>query len=87
MFDIGLAQPLSSRTAEWGKQMEKSKDGKSVYLHVGFWLEKDGSIHLAGRGVRGFHVAVNKEPERRNGHPTLYKRLADCLRQMGAPAP
>ena len=67
--------------------MEKSKPGKSVYLQIGFWLHKDGSIHLSGHGVRGFHVTVNEEPKKRNGHPTLYKRLASCLRQMGAPAP
>lgn len=67
--------------------MEKSKDGRSVYLKVGFWLEKDGSIHLSGHGVKGFHVAVNEDPQKRNGHPTLYKRLAACLRESGAPAP
>jgi hypothetical protein len=67
--------------------MQKSKNGKSVYLEVGFWLEKDGSIHLSGKGVRGFHVAVNPDPTRPNGHRTQYKRLAECLRQMGAPAP
>ena len=67
--------------------MKKSQDGKSVYLEMGFWLEKDGSIHLSGKGVSGFHVAVNEDPAKRNGHPTLYKRLAACLKQMGAPAP
>jgi hypothetical protein len=65
----------------------QGKKGKSVYTEAGFWLEEDGSIHLAFRGVKGFHVAINADPRKRNGHPTLYKRLAHCLRQAGAPAP
>jgi hypothetical protein len=64
-----------------------SKKGKSVYARAGFWLEKDGSIHLAFQGVRGFHVAINADPTRRNGHPTLFKRLAKLLTEVGAPAP
>ena len=67
--------------------MEVSKNGKSVYAKAGFWLEKDGSIHLAFQGVPGFHVAVNADPKKPNGHPTLFKRLAKLLAQSGAPAP
>jgi hypothetical protein len=68
-------------------RMEVSKRGKSVYVRIGMFLYKDGSIHLTAPGILGFHVAVNKEPERPNGHPTLFKRLAKCLREKGAPAP
>jgi hypothetical protein len=67
--------------------MEVSKKGNAIYVSMGMWLEKDGSIHLTAPGVPGFHVAVNKEPERPNGHPALFKRLANCLRENGAPAP
>lgn len=67
--------------------MSVSKKGRSVYLEIGFWLEKDGSIHLAAKGVPGFHVAVNQDPQRRNGHPTLFRRLAKCLKKSGAPSP
>jgi hypothetical protein len=67
--------------------MEVSKKGNTVYAKVGIWLEKDGSIHLSVPGDKKFHVAVNREPERRNGHPTLFKQLARCLREQGAPAP
>jgi hypothetical protein len=67
--------------------MELSKNGKSVYLRVGFWLQDNGSIHLTGPGVPGFHVTINKDPVRKNGHRTLYNRLAKCLREMGAPSP
>ena len=69
------------------KTTEISKKGKSVYARAGFWREKDGSIHLAFRGVRGFHVAINADPSRRNGHPTLFKRLANLLAEADAPAP
>ncbi len=67
--------------------MQLSGDGNSVYLQVGFWLEKDGSIHMTGKDVEGFHVAINNDPTRKNGHPTLYRRLASCLSEMGASAP
>jgi len=67
--------------------MSVSKKGRTVYLEVGFWLEKDGSIHLAAKGVPRFHVAINEEPNKRNGHPTLFRRLAKCLRDAGAPSP
>jgi hypothetical protein len=69
------------------RAMDVSKKGNSVYAAAGFWLEKDGSIHLAFKGVAGFHVAVNVDPARPNGHPTLYKRLAKLLAEHGAPAP
>ena len=67
--------------------MEVSKKGKSVYAEAGFWLEIDGSIHLSFKGVPGFHVAVNADPKKPNGHPTLFKRLAKLLADAGAPAP
>ncbi len=64
-----------------------SKKGKCVYARAGFWLEKDGSIHLAFEGVPGFHVAINDDPAKRNGHPTLFKRLARLLVEADATAP
>lgn len=59
--------------------MRISENGKSVHIEVGFWLQVDGSIHLTSNDVKGFHVAINENPERRNGHPTLYKRLKAIL--------
>jgi hypothetical protein len=56
-----------------------SKKGKSVYAEAGFWREMDGSIHMSFKGVRGFHVAVNADPKKPNGHPTLFKRLDALL--------
>jgi len=69
--------------------MRISKKGKSVFVEIGFWLEKDGSIHMGSNdpAVSNFHVAVNSDPKKPNGHPTLYRRLAGYLKQMGAPAP
>lgn len=62
-----------------------SRKGKSVYAEVGFWREKDGSIHLSAKGVRGFHVAINLDPKKPNGHPTLYRRLDALLSDAVAP--
>lgn len=67
--------------------MRVSKNRKSVHLEIGFWFSDDGSIHVASNEVDGFHVAVNSSPTRRNGHPTLYRRLAACLGEAGAPGP
>lgn len=67
--------------------MRLSTKGKTVYAEFGFWLEKDGSIHLAVPAENKIHVAINRDPERRNGHPTLYEKLAQALRDAGAPAP
>lgn len=67
--------------------MEVSKKGNTVYARMGIWLEKDGSIHLSVPADAKFHVAVNQDPKRRNGHPTLFRQLARCLRENGVPAP
>ena len=61
--------------------MRVSKKGKSVHIDIGFWLHEDGSIHVTSNDVKGFHVAVNENPSRKNGHPTLYKRLVEILKQ------
>jgi hypothetical protein len=65
--------------------MNRSKQGKSVYLRIGFWREKNGSIHIGSNEVEGFHVAVNSDPSKPNGHPTLYKRLDALLEAAKAP--
>ena len=64
--------------------MEPSKDGRSVCLTIGFWMEDDGAIHVTGKGVDDFHVAIKNDAARADGHPGLYRRLADCLRVMNA---
>jgi hypothetical protein len=67
--------------------MRISKNGNSVHMEMDFWLNDDGSIYLTSNEVEGFQIAVNADPDRKNGHPSLYRRLAKCLSQMGAPAP
>ncbi len=67
--------------------MRVSKDGKSVHVEIGFWLDPDGSIHMTSNELDDFHIAVNEDPARKNGHPTLYRRLAKLLKDAGAPSP
>jgi hypothetical protein len=67
--------------------MQVGEDGRSVRLNVKFWLESDGSIRLASDNDPLLRVIIKSDPERPLGHPTLFKRLAQCLRIMGVPAP
>ena len=68
--------------------MRKSKPGKSVYLDVGVWYdEEQGHIHITAKDVHGFHTTVNSNPSSKRGHPNLFDKLAQCLRESGAPAP
>ena len=67
--------------------MRRSKDGrgKSLYGEFGVWRRPGGSIHLTLKDAAGKsrHLAVNADPSRRNGHPTLYAALEQCLLSAG----
>ena len=65
--------------------MRRSKKGKSAYTRIGVWRDPSGTIHMTLEGVKGGHVAINSDPEKRNGHPTLYRRLDQLLRDAPAP--
>ena len=67
--------------------MQVGEDGRSVRLNVKVWLESDGSIRLASDSDPSLRAIIKNDPERPLGHPTLFKRLAHCLRRMGVPAP
>ena len=70
-----------------GKTMEVGEDGRSVSLNVRFWFESDGSIRLTSEAEPSLRVIIKNDPERPLGHPALFKRLAQCLRNLGVPAP
>jgi hypothetical protein len=70
-----------------GAKMEVGEDGRSVNLNVRCWLEVDGSIRLMSENDPALRVIIKNDPERPNGHPTLFKRLAQYLRDKGVPAP
>jgi hypothetical protein len=67
--------------------MPVGEDGRSVSLNVKFWFESDGSIRLTSDAEPSLRIIIKNDPERPLGHPTLFKRLAQCLRNMGVPAP
>jgi hypothetical protein len=67
--------------------MQIGEDGRSVSLNVKFWLESDGSIRLASDADPSLRVIIKNDPGRPLGHPSLFKRLAQCLQTMGVPAP
>jgi hypothetical protein len=65
--------------------MKRSNSGHAVYAEIGVWRERDGSIHLTLKGVKNGHVAVNADPTKRNGHPTLFARLDALLKSAPEP--
>jgi hypothetical protein len=67
--------------------MKLSRKGKAVYAEIGFWLDKGGSIHMTIQDDPSGHVAIFPDPERPNGHRTLYARLSKALKEAGAPSP
>jgi hypothetical protein len=67
--------------------MHVGEDGRSVSLNVRFWFESDGSIRLTSEADPSLRVIIKNDPERPLGHPTLFKRLAQCLHIMGVPPP
>ena len=69
--------------------MQLSSKGNAVSMEVSFWLhEEDNSIRMSAPGVPGFTLGkISADSERRNGHPTLFNRLAKCLADMKATAP
>jgi hypothetical protein len=70
------------------KEMRVSRKGNTVYARVGFWYdEEEGKIHMTFGGIPNGHVAVHPDPSKRQGHPTLFRRLEKALRDRGAPAP
>ena len=71
-----------SRTGRAGDQP------RSVSLTIMFW-KKGGTIHVATNApdAPDFHVAVTADPSKRNGHPTLFRRLDSYLRRLGANDP
>jgi hypothetical protein len=62
---------------------------KTVRIEIGVWFnESTGNIHLSARGVPSFKVTtVRRDPASKRGHPHLYEKLAQCLRDHGVPAP
>ncbi len=61
--------------------MKRSAKGKTVYAEIGVWREAGGSIHFTIKGLENGHVAVNSDPVKRNGHPTLFAKLEQVLAQ------
>lgn len=67
----------------------RREGGKAVRIDdIGVWYDAPSDrIHVTHREVRNFHVAVGPDAEKPNGHPALYRALAECLRLAGAPCP
>ena len=63
-------------------------DKKNVQIGIQLWLDEDGStIRVSSNARPDFNVRLKPDPLKRNGHPSLYRRLAWLLRDAGMPAP
>ena len=72
--------------------VQVSKKGNTVTISVDVWYDqKTGIIHIGSKetdqALDDFHVAVTDDPAKRNGHPTLFRRLKKILKAKNAPAP
>jgi len=72
--------------------MQKSSKGNTVTFPIDVWYDqKSGIIRVATRDKApetwDFNIAVTNDPTKRNGHPTLFRRLRKILQAQGAPAP
>lgn len=68
--------------------MPTTMSRKTVHLEAGVWYnEKDDKIHIAAKGDHGFITTVNRDPASPRGHPNLFRKLAQYLRDHDAPAP
>ena len=71
--------------------MRKAKHGgKTVYLddegRIKIWWKKDIN-HIAIVVEGQFQSSVSPDPQDTYRHPHLFKKLAKCLRDAGAPHP
>lgn len=59
---------------------------KSIRLDLRVWFDPTSRhIKLAGPGLTA--STVSNDPASKRYHPNLYRKLARCLREAGAPAP
>jgi len=64
-------------------ELQVSRKGNTVYTRVGFWHDaRDGKIHMTFNGIPDGHVAVSDDPDKRQGHPTLFRKLERALRRF-----
>jgi hypothetical protein len=62
---------------------ESSKSGRTIFPKIGIWYaEDDGHIRLSieGQGL----TSISNDPDSERYHRTLYKKLAEVLRDSGA---
>jgi len=72
--------------------MQKSAKGKTVTFPIDVWYDEHSKrIHVATNDAApeadDYIIAVSNDPEKANGHPTLFRRLKKILQAQGAPAP
>lgn len=69
--------------------LARTSNGRGVRFVATAWLRPGGHIRLDVQGVKdpGIRVRVQDDPDSYAGHPTLYKHLARCLADVGAPSP
>jgi len=63
---------------------------KIAKMEISLWFNaEDNSIRISAPKFPKFFppVMVSSDPKSNHGHPTLFKRLAKCMAQIGVPAP
>ncbi|MCY3762650.1 MAG: hypothetical protein OXH50_15480 [Gemmatimonadetes bacterium] len=65
----------------------RNQRGKATTLdEVYVWYDAPGQrIHMTSSTGRGFRVEISANPEEPDGHPRLYRLLAECLGRADTP--
>ena len=66
---------------------KKDKVVKTATLKISvWWNSEDGKIHLSSKDPK-FILTVGDNPEKKRGHPKLFRELTKVLKNAGVPAP
>lgn len=68
--------------------MRLAKNGKTVTFEISIWWDaNDQKIHMASNESETLILTINDDPDKKRGHPKLFRELAKVLKLAGAPAP
>ena len=72
---------------EMPETLRKSRPGNKVHFGIGVWFDAKRNCIKIQSDDAEFITTVSADASLRRGHPNLFRKLANVLRDNGAPAP